>query len=162
MKKIGHFERSVKATCNLIFAKCLVVLGKWSARRSKFHIWTNFTNHFSVILDFCKCLIDIIKSIVVITKIMRFHVFSCFHDYTHTHTHTHTQSIYTCIYTPTWYIYIWKLKSCTYIYIYICIYIYIYIYKYIYIYIVYIYSTCLEFFRFDHFVCFFSPLSFYK
>ena len=50
MKKIGHFLKNVKATCNLIFPNGLVVLGKWGAR-SQFHIWTNFTNHFSIMFD---------------------------------------------------------------------------------------------------------------
>ena len=71
MKKIGHFfksynlvcsknffrlyiNKSVKATCNLIFPKCLVVLGKWGAGRGQSHIWTNFPDHFSIMFDFYK------------------------------------------------------------------------------------------------------------
>ena len=63
MKKIGDFiksynlvysknlfmlyiNKSVKALSNVIFPKCLLVLGKWCAGRGQFHIWTNITNHF--------------------------------------------------------------------------------------------------------------------
>ena len=63
MKKIGHFKKNVKATCNLIFPKCLAVLGKSDAGRSRFHIWTDFTKHLSIMFDFYKSLIYIIKSI---------------------------------------------------------------------------------------------------
>ena len=57
MKKIRHFYKSVKATCNLIFPKCLVVLGKWGTGKSQFYIWANFTNHFSIMFDFYIALI---------------------------------------------------------------------------------------------------------
>ena len=56
MRKIGHSLKSVKATCNLIFPKFLIVLGKWGAGRSQFHIRANFTNHFSIMFDFYKSL----------------------------------------------------------------------------------------------------------
>ena len=83
MNEIGHFLKSVKATCNLIFPKCLVVLGKWGAGRSQCHICTNFTNHFSIMFDFYNSLIYIIKAIVVITRVMA----HCFHDYTNIYTY---------------------------------------------------------------------------
>ena len=39
----------LKAICNLIFPKCLVILGKWEVGRSEFNIWANFTNHFTLL-----------------------------------------------------------------------------------------------------------------
>ena len=54
MKKI--FLKSVKNTCDLIFPKSLIILGKWGAGRSQFHIWANITNHFSIMFDFYKIL----------------------------------------------------------------------------------------------------------
>ena len=70
---------------------------------SQFHIWTNFTNPFSM-CDFYNTLTNFIKTIVVIT---------CFHNYMNIYI---TYNIYIYIY-----IYIY-----TYTYIYIYIYIYIY------------------------------------
>ena len=52
MKKIGHSLKNVKATCRLISSKCLIVLEKWGAWGCQFHIWTNFTNHFSIVFHF--------------------------------------------------------------------------------------------------------------
>ena len=60
MRKIGHSLKSVKATCNLIFPKFLIVLGKWGAGRSQFHIRANFTNHFSIMFDFYKSLTRVV------------------------------------------------------------------------------------------------------
>ena len=91
MKKIGHFLKSLKATCNLIFPKCSVTLGKCGAGRSQFHIWKNFTNHFSIMFDFYNSLIYIIKSIVVIATVMA----PCFHDYMNIYTYIHFPIIWT-------------------------------------------------------------------
>ena len=45
---------SVRAICNLILPKCLVISKKRSVGRDKIHIWTHFTSHFSIYMIFIR------------------------------------------------------------------------------------------------------------
>ena len=123
-----YVYKSVKAIYNLIFPRCLVVLGKWGAGRGKFHIWTDFTIHFSIMFKFYNFDLKKIPPLTWNWNRNWFKARSIMHN-TYTLKSWEQSNVHTYIYI---YIYI-------YIHIYICIYYILYTYIYIYI-CIYIYE----------------------
>ena len=124
---------SVRAICNLILPKCLVVSKKRSAGRDKIHIWTHFTSHFSIYMIFIRVWPKEGPSHLKTDKFRELYIYIYIYIYRHKPSTAHRVLksyrkkkkgwVYTCD----------QVVSSLHIYIYI--YIYTYIWKFIDIYI---------------------------